>query len=211
MRTSSLPKSLAGVAGCRAARAHLHAAWLGLVLRGCAGMQRRDRIGNGGIACRRSPSAAESNETKHYTTKISNRRCAYLLRRRIAGRAETPTGGGWVPLPAALPRALSWRAEGVHAPIAEGRGGTGTGSRRPRLYHTRHAAGIAMGCWRPSWVAICVARKPPPPVHVTGKGEWKGGIAQRDGRRGYMRWCGLGLVWVDLWVGKRPIDNSSRK
>lgn len=49
------------IARCRAARAQLHAAWLGLVLRCCAGMQRRARIGSSEIAFRRSPSAAESN------------------------------------------------------------------------------------------------------------------------------------------------------
>lgn len=95
--------------------------------------------------------------------------------------------------------------------MAERRGGTGTGSGAAGHITRVHAAGIAMVCRRPSGVAIGVARKPPPPVHVTGKGEWTGGIAQRDGRRGYMRWCGLGLVWVDLWDGRRPIDNSSRK
>ena len=50
-------------------------------------------------------------------------------------------------------------------------------------------------------------RATPPPVHVTGKGGWKGATPQRDGRRGYMRregdraGCGMEGVGACVDVG----------
>ena len=107
--------------------------------------------------------------------------------------AETPTARGWVPSAAATKSTVHavrrTRQRGGTTTAERGRGPTGRSP--PDRASPKRTAITRVGAPATGWVVVareCCkkrwTRATPQPMHVIGKGGWKGATPQREGKRG---------------------------